>query len=149
MSGERNIGEWTGLNGLNVNFNPTAPYGLCVDLDLVTGSPNYTNTYVRLPAAANSECVGVVYDKSHLNPDGTVTPNEGLAVRSWGIAGCLASAAIAAGDYVAVASALGDVKTQARAAGGVQPAAIVGRALTAAGAAGDIVMVLLMIGARY
>lgn len=147
MAGEVQIAEWTGLNVGNANFNPAAPYAIAVDVD--AGNSDVTNTAVKICAAASAECIGVAYDKSHLNPDGSVTAGSGVAVRSWGIAALQASAAITAGAYVEVSSNAGDVRTKAQAAAGAQPGAIVGRALTNAAANHDIVMVLLMIGCRY
>jgi hypothetical protein len=141
--GEATIKDITWLNVANANLQP----GQVVVLDVANsgGGPS-----VMLPAGALAQPVGVVVEKTKPSSiDLTVMPGQGMAVRTWGIAFCIASAAIALGDMVSVANAAGQVQTQARAGAGVQPVPVVGRALSAASGVGVGVMVLLMIGATY
>lgn len=144
MAGEmRRPEEWSGDNVANANFaNPN----VCVDLDV--GNSSAIVTAVKLPTGALSECIGVCHDKSKLNPDGTVAKNSGIAIRSWGTIRITTMGAVTAGDYVSIGNASGQIQTQAQAGAGVQPKAIVGRALTSA-ASGEKALVMLMIGARY
>lgn len=142
MAGELQIKDWTLLNIGNANFLP----GQCVDIDAANSDVNKT---AALLATNATEVIGVCYDQSKLNPDGTVVKGTGIAVRSIGIAKCVAAGAIAPGAYVSVAATLGNVQAQAQAGAGVQPKAIVGRALTQAQALNDTILVWLMIGARY
>src|SRR2546428_392473 len=66
---------------------------------------------------------------------------RGLTLQVNGVARCIAAAAIAQGDDLVIADAYGRVETNAVAGGSV--AHIVGRALSKASAANDVVMVLL------
>jgi hypothetical protein len=141
--GEATIHDITFLNVGNANLLP----GAVVVLDVAnsTGGPS-----VALPSGALAQPIGVVVEKTKLNPvDATVMAGQGIGIRTWGIAFCLTSGVVAIGDMVSIANTTGQVQTQARAGAGVQPVPIVGRALTASGGAGASVMVLLMIGSTY
>ena len=146
MPGEFEIGDQTYANVANVNFQPYT----CVDID--TSNSSGTTTAV-MQATASSEVLGVCYDQSHLNPDGTVTAGSAIAVRTFGIARIKARAAVTAGNYVAVGASDGTVQPLTQAIAGAQPKAIAGRALTSASAPSggvmDTTFVVLMIGARY
>lgn len=96
---------------------------------------------VRLPTAAATDPIGVALADA--------VASKSVAVQQGGIARCVASAAVAIGDYVEIANATGQVRTKAKAGAGVQPTPIVGRALTAAAAAGDFLDVLLTPGGMY
>lgn len=97
---------------------------------------------VDLPAAASQDPFGVATADQ-------ATALKEVTVMQEGIAECIASAAITAGDYVEIADATGKVRTKVKAIAGAQPTPIVGRAITAAGASGDIVDVKLMPGGMY
>jgi hypothetical protein len=96
---------------------------------------------VRLPTAASTDPIGVA--------QADAVASKAVTVLQEGIARCIASAAIAIGDYVEIADATGKVRTKAKAGAGVQPTPIVGRALTAAAASGDFLDVMLMVGGMY
>jgi hypothetical protein len=141
--GEATIHDLTFLNVGNANLLP----GAVVVLDTAnsTGGPS-----VALPGGALAQPVGVVVEKTKLNPvDATVMAGQGIGIRTWGIAFCIAAGVIAIGDMVSVANTTGQVQTQARAGAGVQPVPVVGRAYTAASGATQGVMVMLMIGSTY
>jgi hypothetical protein len=141
--GEATIKDITFLNVGNANLLP----GQVVVMDITnsTGGPS-----VKLPAGALAEPIGVIVDKTKLNPtDATVMAGQGIGVRMWGIAFCLTAGVIAIDDYVSIANTSGQVQTQAKATAGATPKAIVGRALTASSGAGQSVMVALMIGGQY
>lgn len=144
--GEFEVGDQSYANVGNTNFLPYT----CVDIDSANSSGSICAV---LQATASTEVLGVCYDQSHLNPDGTVTANSAIAVRSLGIARIKAHAAVTAGNYVSVSASDGTVSPKTQTAAGSQPGAIVGRALTSAGAisggVNDTCFVLLMIGARY
>jgi hypothetical protein len=142
VAGEFEIGDQTYDNVANVNFKPFT----CVDIDVSNSGAIVTAV---LQATTATEVLGVCYDQSHLNPDGTVTSGSAVAVRTFGIAKCLAHAAITVGAYVSVGFTDGSVAAKTQAAAGAQPGAIVGRALNSASGIGDTILVLLMIGARY
>jgi hypothetical protein len=143
VAGELTIKDWTARNALNTNLQPYR----CVDLD-VTNS-NASDTCVGPPSGALSEVIGIVYDKSRLDPTGAVIKNSGVTIKSFGFCRVEASAAIAAGAYVSCANTTGQIQAQAQAAAGAQPKAIVGRALTSAGVILERPLVFLMIGSRY
>lgn len=142
MANELEIADISLDNAANTNF---APYTV-VDLD-ATNSNAVSSAAVQATTA--TEVLGVCYDQSHLNPEGSVTANSAIAVRTWGIARVVTSAAVNAGAFVSVSNTSGQVATAAQTAGGSQPKPIVGRALTSTSNAGDRALVLLMIGARY
>jgi hypothetical protein len=142
VAGEFEIGDQTYDNVANVNFKPFT----VVDIDVSNSGAIVTAV---LQATTATQVLGVCYDQSHLNPDGTVTAGSAIAVRSFGIARVLAHAAITVGAYVSVASTDGSVATLAQTGAGSQPKAIVGRALTTATGIGDTVLVLLTIGAQF
>ncbi len=114
--------------------NLPTQYSVC---ELDTGTANQ----VRTPTAASVQPVGVA--------QADAVASKEITVQTAGIARCIASAAIAIGAFVEIASATGNVRTKAQTAAGAQPTPIVGQALTAAAAAGDYVDVLLMIGGQY
>ncbi|MDP9266477.1 MAG: DUF2190 family protein [Chloroflexota bacterium] len=103
-------------------------------LDTATGG-------CKLPAAAAADPLGVALADA--------TASKAVTLQQGGIAECIASAAIAAGDYVEVANTLGQVRSKTKAGAGAQPTPIVGRAHSAAAAVNDIVFVQLMPGAMY
>ncbi len=146
MAGEFEIGDQTYRNVANTNFQPFT----CVDIDTVNSGSVITAV---IQATNSTEVIGVCYDQSKLNPDGTVTANSGIAVRTFGIARVKAHAAVSAGNYVSVSATDGTVSPATQTAAGSQPKAILGRALTSAGApqsgVNDTCLVVLMIGARY
>lgn len=142
MAGEFEIGDQSYDNVALVNFKPFT----VVDIDVSNSSGIVTAV---LQATTATQVLGVCYDQSHLNPDATVTAGSAIAVRSFGIAKCLAHAAITVGAYVSVGYTDGSVATLAQAAGGAVPKPLVGRALTTATGIGDTVLVLLTIGAQF
>jgi hypothetical protein len=140
------VSDVTFDNAALVNFQPYT----VVDIDATNSSSIVS---AALQATASTEVLGVCYDQAKLNPAGAVQPNSAIAVRIWGIAQVAVNtgASITAGGYVAVATSGGLVGPASHTAGGSAPAPIVGRALTtiASAAAGDRILVLLMVGARY
>lgn len=141
--GEKTIADITWLNVGLANLQPGQV--VCLDIANSTNGPS-----VMLPTGALTEPVGVVVDKTKLSAiDQSIVSGQGIAIRTWGIAFCLAASAISIGDHVSIANTSGQVQTQARAGAGVQPVYIVGRALTAASGVGQGVMTLLMIGMTY
>lgn len=129
----------------NVGLANPNPYSV---LEIDASNSDTIKTSAKLPTAADSECIGVLYDRAKVDTNAAVVANSGFAVRIQGIARCVAASAITAGDFVAVQDNTGRVSTQAKATAGVVLVPIVGRALTSAGAANDTILVLLMIGAR-
>lgn len=89
---------------------------------------------VRLPLAADAQWLGVTME------DGAINEYRSIAVMG-GIVPITASAAIAEGAFVSIAGVSGQIKTAAPAAG--SNSFIVGKAMEAAGAAGDVIGVLL------
>lgn len=144
MAGEFNVLDITGYNVGNANFTTV---GTVVVGDVANSSVNVDA--VKFPAAANDIPVGVLLDKSKLDPTGAVVPNSGIAMRIIGVVNCVAAGAISAYDRVAIANTSGQVQTSARTAAGAQPVAIVGIALSPTTAAGQAVSVLLTLGATW
>lgn len=146
MAGELTIADWTGDNVAAVNFAPNT----CVDID-AGNSSNLTTAVAQAiaPVSATNEVIGVCYDQAKTDPTGAVVAGSGVAVRTWGIAKAICSAAITAGQYVKVSTSSGHVGPATQTAAGSQPSPIVGRALNTTSASGDLVLVLLMIGQRF
>lgn len=138
------VADVTYDNVVLANFLPFT----VVDVDPTNSTATVTAAMYNA-GAFPSECLGVVYDQSKLDPLGNPVKNSGVNVRHWGIARIAAIGAIAAGAYVSVGNAAGQIQAQAQAGAGVVPKPIVGRALTPAAGAGDRILVLLMIGSRY
>lgn len=141
MAGELTFDDWSGDNVANTNF--ANPYR-CLDIDV--GNSGQTVTAVQLCASGGNP-IGVLYDKSKLNPDGTVAKNSGVVIRSWGIAKVEAGGAISPGDLVKCGNASSQITTQATNAAFANTP-ILGRALQSAAIAGDQILVLLTIGSR-
>jgi hypothetical protein len=129
----------------NVGLANPNPYSV---MELDVSNSDAVRTSAKLPTAADSECIGVLYDRAKLDTNGNVVANSGFALRMQGIARCVAASAITAGDFVAVQDNTGRISTQAKATAGNLLIPIVGRALTTCANANETVLVLLMIGAR-
>jgi hypothetical protein len=117
---------------------------------LATGAAAYTagefvvlvtpGDQVARATSANSRCIGLVTDS--VEAAKVTTGKAQVSIRILGIGRALAGGAIAIGDRVAT-DASARVVTKAQAAAGVQPTPVVGTALTAATAIGDMIDVLL------
>lgn len=145
MAGELTISDWSGDNLPASGPTNFANAYRAVILDTVNSDS--VNTGVKLPAAINGPAIGIVYEKSKLDPSGNPVKNSGVVVRSWGIARVEVSAATAVNDLLRVADSTGRVSTIATSASW-QNIPIVGIGLTATGAAGDRALVLLTTGVR-
>jgi hypothetical protein len=66
-------------------------------------APGSADGHCALPSGANQVCLGITQEDQ-------ANQNENAAVRKYGISRAYANATIAAGDYVEIASAAGDLQ---------------------------------------
>lgn len=112
------------------------PQFTCVKADASGAKP-----WDVIGASTGDKILGIAQDAP------ATGPNQSVRVRTEGISKVLAGAAISVGDIVYVGDSSGRVKTVP--ADGATSVYIVGVALTAATALGDIVSVLLQIGTQH
>lgn len=141
--GEMTIKDFTADNVAGINFQPNTV--------LVLDTTNSVNGVLAAttPSASGVRPIGVCIDKAHLDPSGSPSKGEGIALRHVGFAYCVAASSINSGDMVAIASTSGNVMTVSRTAGGSQPVPVVGMALSGTTTVGATVLVQLMIGSTF
>lgn len=141
--GELTIKDFTADNVANNNFQPNTV--------LVLDTANSVNGVVAatVPSASGVRPLGVCIDKAHLDPSGSPSKGEGIALRQYGFAFCKATSSITVGDMVMIGDTAGGVATASHTGGGSVPVPLVGMALSGTTTAGNTVLVQLMIGSTY
>lgn len=124
-----------GINVLSLGFKQAEASGIGEGLVVVTDS---TEGYVKLPSGANVDGIIGVTTESQTAAD------RAIAVRITGVAKVKAAGVISYGARVNIAGSSGKVKAVDEAS--TTKVYVVGRALTAATADGDLIDVLLQPG---